>query len=96
MKIALEFDDVYKSFNINYSSLWEHGAKVDLDPLKCINLAISMSNFPVFDLLMAAGANIHETHHDFGSYPTTIASSLSDYRFISRLLQLGIGLGLQW
>ena len=62
-----------------------------MDPLKCINISISMSNHAIFDKLINAGANIHEIQHEIGSFPCTAASALADHNFQAKLLKLGLG-----
>ena len=44
----------------------------------------------MFDELLLHGSNIHTITHDFGTFPATMASALSDYRFITKLCQLGL------
>ncbi|CBY07918.1 unnamed protein product [Oikopleura dioica] len=70
--------------------LLQYGAKVNLDPLKCITVAVGISNFDIFDMLLLHGADIHEVNVNVGDFPTTFASALSDHRFITRLLQMGL------
>lgn len=41
-------------------------------------------------MLLLHGADIHEVNVNVGDFPTTFASALSDHRFITRLLQMGL------
>jgi len=70
--------------------LLQYGARVDLDPVSPLNLAISWSNFQIFDMLLEAGGNLHEINPEVGSYPVVIQSAFGDYRFFQKILQLGV------
>lgn len=74
--------------------LLQFGAKVDQDPLKVINLPILMGNFDIFNSLLDHGGDIHEVNNDVGMFPTTMASGLSDHRFIKKLCQLGLDISV--
>lgn len=70
--------------------LLQFGARFDLDQRPAINIPISMWNFDIFDTLLAHGADIHGIDPVIGAFPATIATALSNHRFITRLCQLGL------
>ena len=41
-------------------------------------------------MLIAHGANIHEINPEVGRYPMVASTALSDYRFLEKLLKLGL------
>ena len=53
--------------------LLQYGAKVDLDPLRPLTVAVSWSNFEMFDMLLAYGANINDQSDNIGTYPQVIS-----------------------
>ena len=56
--------------------LLQYGAKVDVDPLRPLTVAVSWSNFEMFDLLRSFGANIHDQTDEIGTYPQIISGCL--------------------
>ena len=74
-------------FKVGYKNIISNPLK---DPLKCITVAVGISNFDIFDMLLLHGADIHEVNVNVGDFPTTFASALSDHRFITRLLEMGL------
>ena len=53
--------------------LLKYGAKVNLDPLRPLTVAVNWSNFEMFDLLRSYGANIHDQSDEIGTYPQVIS-----------------------
>ena len=56
--------------------LLQYGAKVDIDPLRPLTVAVSWSNFEMFDLLRSYGANIHDQTDEIGIYPQIVSGHL--------------------
>ena len=69
--------------------LLEYGAKVDLDPIRALNITILVGNVDVFDQLIEHGADIHAVPDEY-AFPAAMACALTDYRFVTRLCQLGL------
>ena len=70
--------------------LLDYGARVDLDPIAAVNIPICKGNMEIFEMLLDHGADIHEVCPEVGLYPAAMASALTDYRFITKLCQLGL------
>jgi len=41
-------------------------------------------------MLIAHGSDIHEVNEEIGLYPMAVSATLSDYRFLEKLLKLGL------